>query len=126
MSLHVTCLYWYNAELSNAQSRKAILVGDLCETAYDRLEAAAPLTNRQQQYMRMYTTKLLSRIKRVTIEYDSQSRIVWPRKGTSSLLVEDHTLISRKCRRLWKGELKGKRWLEFILVCVLCQAVYEL
>ena len=91
--------YWYNAEL--------------CGAAYDRLEAA-PLTHRQQQCMRIYTAQLLSRIKRVTCECDNLSRIVWPREGTSSLLVEDHTLISRQCRRPLKGELKRRRCLEFI------------
>ena len=42
------------------------------------------------QYMRarIYTAQLLSRIKRVTSEYDNQSRIVWPREGTRSVLVE--------------------------------------
>ena len=33
MSLHVTCLYWYDAELRKAQSLKAVLVGELCEAA---------------------------------------------------------------------------------------------
>ena len=55
MSLRVTCLYWYNAELRKAQSLKAVIVGELCEAAYDRLDAAAPLTHRQQQSMRIYT-----------------------------------------------------------------------
>ena len=63
MSLHVTCLYWYNAELGKAQSLKAVLVGELCEAAYGRFDAAGPLTSRQQQSMRMYTAHLLSRIK---------------------------------------------------------------
>ena len=48
------------------------------------------------------------------------------KQDTPSLLVEDHTLISRQCRRLLKGELKRRRCLEFILVCRLCQAAYEL
>ena len=122
MSLHVTCLYWYNAELRKAQSLKAVLVGELCEAAYGRFDAAAPLTHRQQQSMRMYTAHLLSRIKRVTSECDNHSRFVWPREGTSSLLVEDHTLISQRCMRLLKGELKRRRCLKFILVCQLCLA----
>ena len=126
MSLRVTRLYLYNAELRKAQSLKAVLVGELCEAAYDRLEAAAPLQHRQQQYMRIYTAQLLSRIKRVTSECDNQSCIVWLREGTSSLLVEDHTLISRHCMRLLKGELKRRRCLELILVCRLCLAAYEL
>ena len=67
---------------------KAVLVGELCEAAYDRLEEAAPVKHRQQQYMRIYTAQLLSRIKRVMSECDNQSRIVWPREGTNSLLVE--------------------------------------
>ena len=126
MSLHVTCLYWYSAELRKAQSLKAVLVAEPCEAAYDRLDAAAPLTHRQQQSMRIYTAHLLSRIKRVTSECDNHSRIVWPREGTSSLLVEDHTLISRQCMRLLTGDLKRRRYLEFILVCRLCLAAYEL
>ena len=101
MSLRVTCLYWYNAELRKAQSLKAVFVGKLCEAAYDRFDAAALLTHRQQQYMRMYTAHLLSRIKRVTSECGNHSRF----EGTSSLLVEDHTLINRRCMRLLKGEL---------------------
>ena len=40
-------------------------MGGLCEAAYGRFDAAAPLTHRQQQYMRMYTAHLRSRIKRV-------------------------------------------------------------
>ena len=115
MSLSVT---WYNAELRKAQSLKAVLVGELCEAAYDRLDAAAPLTHRQQQYMRIYTAHLLLRIKRVTSELDNHSRIVWPREGTNSLLVEDHTLISRQCMRLLKCE--------FLLLCRLRLAAYEL
>ena len=126
MSLHVTCLYWYNAELRKAQILKAVLVGELCEAAYGRFDAAAPLTHRQQQSMRMYTAHLLSRIKRVTSECDNHSRFVWPREGTSSLLVEDHTLISQRYLRLLKGELKRRRCLKFILVCQLCLAAYEL
>ena len=109
MSLHVTCLYWYNAELRKAQSLKAILVGELCEAPYDRLYAAAPLT---QQSM--------------TSECDDHSRIVWSREVTSRVLVEDHTLISRRCMCLLKVELKRMRCLEFILVCRLCLAAYEL
>ena len=115
MSFSVT---WYNAELCKAQSLKAVLVGELCEAAYDRLDAAAPLTHRQQQFMRIYTAHLLLRIKRVTSELDDHSRIVWPREGTNSLLVEDHTLISRQCMRLLKCEL--------LLLCRLCLAAYEL
>ena len=53
-------------------------------------------------------------------------RIVWPREVTSSLLVEDHTLISRRCMRLLKGQLKMRSFLEFILVCQLCLTAYEL
>ena len=126
MYLHVTCLYWYNKELRKAQSLKAVLVGELCKATYDRFDAAAPLTNIQQQSMRMYTAHLLSRIKRVTSECGNHSRFVWPREGTSSLLVEYHTLISRRCMRLLKGELKRRRCLKFILVCKLCLAAYEL
>ena len=126
MSLHVTCLYWYNAELRKAQSLKAVLVGELCEAAYGRFDAAAPLTHRQQQPMRMYTAHLRSRIKRVTSECDKHSRFVWPREGTSSLLVEDHSLMSRRCMRMLKGELKRRRCLKFILVCQLCLPAYEL
>ena len=100
--------------------------GELCEAAYGHFDAAAPLTHRQQQYMRMYMAHLLSRIKRVTSECDNHSRFVWPREGTSSLLVEDHTLISQRCMRLLKGELKRRRCLKFILVCQLCLAAYEL
>ena len=76
MSLHVTCLYWYNAELCKAQSLKAVLVGELCEATYGRFDAAAPLTHRQQQSMRIYTAHLVSRIKRVTSECDNHSRFV--------------------------------------------------
>ena len=54
MSLRVTFLYWYNAELRKAQSRKDVLVDQLCDAAYNRLEAAAPVTHRQQQYMRIH------------------------------------------------------------------------
>ena len=89
-------------------------MGELCKAAYDRFDAAAPLTHRQQQSMRMYTAHLLSRIKRVTSECGNHSRFVWPREGTSSLLVEEHTLISRRCMRLLKGELKRRRCLKFI------------
>ncbi len=60
MYLHVTCLYWYNAELRKAQSLKAVLVGELCEAAYGRFDAAAPLTHIQRQSMRMYTAHLLT------------------------------------------------------------------
>ena len=116
ISLRVTCLYWYNAVLRKAQSLKAVLVGELCEATYDLLDAAAPLTHRQQQYMRMYTAHLLSRIKRVTSECDNHSRFVWPREGISSLLVEYHTSISQQCMRLLKFELKRRRCLKFILV----------
>ena len=119
MYLRMTCLYRYNAELRNAQSLKTVLVGELCEAAYNRLEAAALLTYRHQQSMRIYTAQLLPLIQRVTIECFNQSRIVWPLKGTSGL-------ISRQCRRLLKGELKRRRCLEFILVCRLCLAAYEL
>ena len=126
MSLHVTCLYWYNAELPKAQSLKAVLVGELCEAAYGRFDAAAPLTHIQQHSMRMYTAHLVSRIKRVTSECDNHSRFVWPREGTNSLLVEDHTLISRRCMRLLKGKLKRRRCLKFIRVCQLCLAAYGL
>ena len=66
-SLRVTCLYWCNAELLKAQSFIAVLVIELCEAAYDSVGAAAPLTHRQQQYMRIYTAQLLSRIKRVSV-----------------------------------------------------------
>ena len=55
MSLRMTCLFRYNAELRKAQSLKAVLVGELCEAAYNLLEATAPLTYRQQQSMRIYT-----------------------------------------------------------------------
>ena len=44
VSLRVTCLQWFNAELRKAQSLTAVLVGELCKAAYDLLEAAAPLT----------------------------------------------------------------------------------
>ena len=126
MSLHVTCLYWYNTELCKAQSLKAVLVGELCKAAYDRFDVAAPLTHRQQQSMRMYTVHLLSRINRVTSECGNHSRFVWLREGESTLLVENHTLIRRRCMRLLKGELKRRRCLKFILVCQLCLAAYEL
>ena len=126
MSLHVTCLYWYNTELRKAESLTAVLESELCKAAYDRFDAAAPLTHKQQQSMRMYTAHLLSRIKRVTSECGNHSRFVWPREGTSSLLVENHTLISRRCMRLLKGELKMRRCLKFILVCQLCLAAHEL
>ena len=94
MSLRVTCMRWFNAELSQARCPKAVLAVELCEAAYDILEAAAPLTHTQQQYMRLYMAKLRSRIKRVTSEYDSQSRIVWPSEETDILSVEDYSLIS--------------------------------
>ena len=119
MSLRMTCLYRYKADLHKAQRLKAVLVGELCEAAYNRLEAAAPLTYRQQQSMRIYSAQLLSLIKRVTGECYNQSRIVWPREGTSGL-------ISRQCRRLLKGELKRRRCLELILVCRLCLVAHEL
>ena len=119
MSLRMTCLYRYNAELRKAQSLKAVLVGELCEAAYNRLEAAASLTYRHQQSMRIYRAQLLSLINRVTGECYNPSRIVWPREGTSGL-------ISRQCRRLLKGELKRRRCLEVIVVCRLCLAAYEL
>ena len=122
----MTCLYWYNTELRKAQSLKAVLVGDLYKAAYDRFDAAAQLTHRQQQSMRMYTAHLLSRIKRVTSECGNHSRFVWPREGTSSLLDGDHTLINRRCMRLLKSELKRRRCLKFILVCQLWLAAYEL
>ena len=92
MALRVTCLHWYNAELRKAQNLKSVLVGELCEASYDRLDAAAQLTHIQQQSMRICTAHLLSRIKRVTSECDNHSRIVWSREGTSCLLVENHTL----------------------------------
>ena len=76
--------------------------------------------------MRVFTDHLRSCIKRVTSECVYHSRIVWPREGTNSLFVEDHALISRQCRRLLQGELKSTFCFEFILVCRLCQAAYEL
>ena len=119
MSLRMTCLYRYNAELRKTQSLKAILVGELCEAAYERLETAARLTYRERQSMLIYTAQLLSLIKRVTSDCYHQSRIVWLREETSGL-------ISRQCRHLLKGELKGRCCLDFILVCRLCLAAYEL
>ena len=119
MSLRMTCLYRYNAELRKTQSLKAVLVGELCEAAYDHLETAARLTYRQRQSMRIYTAQLLSLIKRVTSDCYHQSRIVWLREETGGL-------ISRQCRRLLKGELKRRLCLDFILVCRLCLAAYEL
>ena len=110
MSTRMTCLYRYNAELLKARSLKAVLVSELCQTAYERLEAASSFTRREQQSMRMFTAHLQSCIKRVTSECDYQSRIVWPREGTNSLFVEDHALISRQCRRLLQGELKRTLW----------------
>ena len=74
--------------------------------------------------MRMYTAHLRSSIKRVTS--GNHSRFVWLREGTSSLLVEDHTLISGQCMRLLKYELKRRRCLIFILVCQLFLTAYEL
>ena len=124
MSLRVTCLQWFNAELRKAQSLTAVLVGELCKAAYDLLEAAAPL--KQQQSIRVYTAKLLSHITRATIDCDSQSRIVWPSEETRLLSLEDHTLISLQCRHLLKGELQRRWYLEFIIVCRLCQAAYTL
>ena len=109
MSLRVTCLQWFNAELRKAQSLTAVLVCELCKAAYDLLEAAAPL--------RRYTAKLLSLITRATSDWDSQSRIVWPSDETRLLSLEDHTLISRQCRHLLKGELQRRWCLEFIIVC---------
>ena len=126
MSLRVTCLQWFNAELRKAQSLTAVLVGELCKAAYDLLETAVPLTYKQQQSIRRYTAKLLSHITRATSDCDSQSRIVWPCDETRLLSIEDHTLISRQCRRLLKGELKRRRCLEYIIVCRLCQAAYTL
>ena len=109
--LGVTCLYWYNAEQRKVQSIKALLVGELM---------GAPLTHILQQYI--YGPILAIAYK----TSDNQSRVVWPREGTSSLLVEDHILISRQCMRLLKGELKKRRCLEFILVCRLCLTAYDL
>ena len=126
MSLRVTCLQWFNAELRKAQSLTAVLVGELCKAAYDLLEAAAPLMYKQQQSICRYTAKLLSHITRATIDCDSQSRIVWPSEETRLLSLEDHTLISRQCRHLLKGELQRRWCLEFIIVCRLCQAAYTL
>ena len=126
MSLRVTGLQWFNAELRKAQSLTAVLVGELCKAAYDILEAAAPLTYKQQQSIRRYTAKLLSHITRATSDCDSQSRIVWPCEETRLLSIEDHTLISRQCRRLLKGELQRRWCFEFIIVCRLCQAAYTL
>ena len=143
MSLRMTCLYRYNAELRKTQSLKAVLVGELCEAAYDHLdsihhificqsvgcniigvdserhETAARLTHRQRQSMRIYTAQLLSLIKRVTSDCYHQSRIVWLREETSGL-------ISRQFRHLLKGELKRRCCLDVILVCRLCLAAYEL
>ena len=126
MSLRVTCLQWFNAELRKAQSLTAVHVGELCKAAYDFLEAAEPLTYKQQQSIRRYTAKLLSLITRATSDCDSQSRIVWPSEETRLLSLEDHTLISRQCRHLLKGELQRRWCLEFIIVCRLCQAAYTL
>ena len=114
MYLRVTCLQWFNAELRKAQSLTAVLVGELCKAAYDLLEAAAPLTYKQQQSIRRYTAKLLSLITRATSDWDSQSRIVWPSEETRLLSPEDNTLISRQCRHLLKGELQRRWCLEFI------------
>ena len=85
MSLRMTCLYRYNAELRKPQSLKAVLVGELCDAAYDHLEAAARLTYIQRQSMRIYTAQLLSLIKRVTRDCYHQSRIVWLGEETSGL-----------------------------------------
>ena len=126
MSLRVTCLQWFNAELRKAQSITAVLVGELCKAAYDLLEAAEPLTYKQQQSRRRYTAKLRSLITRATSDCDSQSRIVWPSEETRLLSLEDHTLISRQCRHLLKGELQRRWCLEFIIVCRLCQAANTL
>ena len=46
----MTGLQWFNAELRKAQSLTAVLVGELCKAAYDILEAAAPLTYKQQGF----------------------------------------------------------------------------
>ena len=126
MSLRVTCLQWFNAELRKAQSITAVLVGELCKAAYDILEAAAPLTYKQQQSSCRYTAKLLSHITRATSDCDSQSRIVLLSEDTRILSLEDHTLISRQCMHLLKGELQRRWCLEFIIVCRLCQAAYTL
>ena len=116
MSLRVTCLQWFNAELRKAQSLTAVLVGELCKAAYDLLEAGAPLTYKQQQSIRRYTAKLLSLITRATSDWDSQSRIVWPSEETRILSLEDHALISRQCRHLLKGELQTRWCLESLYV----------
>ena len=76
--------------------------------------------------MRIYMSKMRSRIKRVTSEYNSQSRIVWPSEETRILYVEDHNLLSRQCSGLLKAELQMRWWLEFILVCRMCEAPFEL
>ena len=126
MSLRVTCLQWFNAELRIAQILTAVLVGELCKAAYDLLEAAAPLTYKQQQSIRRYMAKLLSHITRATSDCNCQSRIVWPSEETRLLSLEYHTLISRWCRHLLKGELQRRWCLEFIIVCRLCQAAHTL
>ena len=66
MSLRVTCLQWFNAELRKAQRLTAVLVGELCKAAYDLLEAAAPLTYKQQQSIRRYTDNILRGTVRLT------------------------------------------------------------
>ena len=64
---------------------------------------------------------------RATSDWDSQSRIAWSSEETRLLSLEDHTLISRQCRHLLKGELQRRWCLEFIIVCRLCrQAAYTL
>ena len=126
MSLRVTCMQWFNAEIRKAQSLTAVLVGELCKADYDLFEAAALLTYKQQQYIRRYTAKLLSHITRATSDCDSQSRIVWSNEETRLLSLEYYTLISRQCRHLLKGELQRRWRFEFIIVCRMCQAAYPL
>ena len=115
MSLRMTCLYRYNAELRKTQSLKAVLVGELCGlisrqcrhllkgelkrrccldfilvcrlclAAYELLERTIPLSRGQERSMCRFTLNLRSCIKRVTHWDNSQSRDVWSPEETSSL-----------------------------------------
>ena len=125
MSPRMTCLYRYTAELLKARSLKAVLVGELCQTAYERLEAASPFTRRQQQSMRMFTAHMQSCIKRVTSECDYQSRIVWPREGSGR--VKRQVLCLQMLSRTKNTKLR-KAILEYAdadLISALCECAHN-
>ena len=79
------CRRLSKGELKRRRCLEFILVCRLCLVAYELLEGTVPLSRGQQRYMRRFTLKLRSCIKRVTRRDNSQSSDVWSREETSYL-----------------------------------------